>query len=206
MPIDTSLLPVFVTASFVLLATPGPAVLYTVTRSIEQGRLAGFVAVTGITAGGLILVIVTSLGLAALLAATPMALSAVRYAGAAYFFYVAARILFVRSETVADALPYSRLNRLFWEGILVNTLNPKAILIFLAFIPQFVVPELGRVSLQVFVLGLIFITIGIVSDAIYVLGASTIRNRVSNSPKQNRVIRYWTGSVFFLLGLFALLS
>lgn len=126
----------FVIAALALLLTPGPAVLYIVTRSIDQGRRAGFVSVAGVHVGTLAHILAAAAGLSALLAASATAFSVVKYLGAAYLIYIGVRRLLDRTTIGmgADAQP-KPLRRAFVDGVIVNVLNPKTALFFLAFLP-----------------------------------------------------------------------
>ena len=173
-------------AAILLLLTPGPAVLYIVARSVEQGRLAGLVSVCGITTGTLVHVLAAALGLSALLASSAAAFGVVKYAGAAYLVYIGARRILSRSEAPAERvkLPRRSLARLYRDGFIVNLLNPKTALFFLAFLPQFVDPSRGAAAFQIAFLGLLFALMGLISDGLYAVAAGAAgkwvrRNRAS---------------------------
>ena len=148
----------FVGAALVLLLVPGPAVLYIVARSVAQGRMAGFVSDLGIHSATLVHVLAAALGLSALLASSALAFSIVKYAGAAYLIWLGLKKIFGRADEVdADGnLPRHSYARLFRDGFIVNLLNPKTALFFLAFLPQFVEPERGHLVTQIVFLGLLF--------------------------------------------------
>src|SRR5579864_777245 len=160
-------LALFATAAIVLLLIPGPAVLYIVARSVDQGRLAGLASSTGIAVGTLVHVLAASLGLSALLVSSATAYSLVKYAGAAYLIYLGARRLFDRNEddSAPLAAPPVSLRRVYAQAVVVEALNPKSAIFFLAFLPQFVNPARGSVTLQLLALGLIFIVMGLMSDS-----------------------------------------
>jgi threonine/homoserine/homoserine lactone efflux protein len=136
---------VFAVAATLLLLTPGPAVLYIVARSLEQGRIAGLASVFGITTGTLVHVLASTLGLSALLASSALAFALVKYAGAGYLIYIGMRRILSRAaaQPSLTKLPRRSLGRLYRDGFIVNLLNPKTALFFLAFLPQFVDPA-GR--------------------------------------------------------------
>jgi threonine/homoserine/homoserine lactone efflux protein len=196
---------VFGVAAMLLLLTPGPAVLYIVTRSLEQGRVAGLVSVCGITTGTLAHVLAAALGLSALLASSTLAFALVKYAGAAFLIYIGLQRLFSRTEAPAAplALPRRSLARLYRDGFVVNLLNPKTALFFLAFLPQFVDPVRGMVALQIAFLGLLFALMGFVSDSCYALVAGTAGQWIKRNSHYLRLERYVTGTVFIGLGLTA---
>ena len=195
----------FVVASVVLLVTPGPAVLYVVTRSLDQGRRAGLASVAGIGIGTLAHVAAATLGISAVLASSELAFGAVKWAGAAYLVYVGMRrMLTPDREGPRRPLVREGLADTFRQGILVNLLNPKTALFFLAFLPQFV-NSAHRVAPQVLALGLAFTALGVASDAVYALLAGTLRRTLSRGRglRSLRVQRFVVGGVFVVLGVTA---
>src|ERR671914_491663 len=171
---DASTLALFMVAALALAVVPGPAVLYIVARSVDQGRLAGFVSALGIAVGSLVHVVAATVGLSSLLASSATAFTVVKYAGAAYLVILGVRRLLTR-ETIDDDIsraPRTR-RKLFVDGVVVNVLNPKTALFFIAFLPQFVDPEAGAATLQIFALGLIFALIALSSDSLWALAAGT---------------------------------
>jgi threonine/homoserine/homoserine lactone efflux protein len=199
---------VFCAAAVLLLLTPGPAVLYIVARSVEQGRIAGLASVCGITTGTLVHVLAATLGLSALLASSALAFAVIKFAGAGYLIYIGARRILSRTEAPAaqSALPRRSLARLYRDGFVVNLLNPKTALFFLAFLPQFVDPARGAVPLQIAFLGLLFTLMGFTSDGLYALVAGTAGKWVRRKAHYLRWERYLTGSVFIGLGLTAAIA
>lgn len=200
-------LQLFVFAALVLAVTPGPAVLYIVTRSITQGRTAGAVSCLGIATGGLVHVLAAALGLSAALAASALAFNIVKYAGAAYLVWLGVRTLATRTAPAAveRAEPRS-LARVFQDGVVVNVLNPKTALFFLAFLPQFVSPARGDVPLQVASLGGLFILIAFCTDTSWSLAASGAGSWLRGHPRFVSSQRYVAGSVYLTMGLTAALS
>ncbi len=205
---DVHTLLVFAPVALALLVVPGPAVLYIVTRSIDQGRTAGFVSVAGIHVGSLVHVAGAALGLSAILASSAVAFSVVKYAGAAYLIALGLRKILGREERepeAAEASPRS-LRRIFGQGVVVNVLNPKTALFFLAFLPQFVDTGRGAVWLQMIVLGLTFIALGLCSDGTYALIAARAGGWLRSSARFRRVQRYVSGGIYLSLGAVAALS
>ena len=199
---------VFAVAATLLLLTPGPAVLYIVARSIEQGRVAGLASAFGITTGTLVHVLASTLGLSALLASSTLAFAVVRYAGAGYLIYLGIRRILSRSDAPALQLqlPRRSLARLYRDGFVVNLLNPKTALFFLAFLPQFVDPSRGAAAFQIAFLGLLFTLMGLTSDGLYALVAGTAGRWVKRQGRYLRWERYVTGGVFIGLGVTAALT
>ena len=196
-------LAVFVAASVALAVVPGPAVVYIVARSIDGGRSAGLVSALGIATGGLVHVAAAVIGLSSLVASSATAFSVAKYAGAAYLVLLGVRRLLARDGR-ADA-PRARharvLSRVYRDGVVVNILNPKTAVFFLAFLPQFVNPDGGAVAPQLAVLGLIFVAIALVSDSAYGLLAGTASELVRASPTWLRLQRYVSGTIFVGLGV-----
>jgi threonine/homoserine/homoserine lactone efflux protein len=201
----------FAAGSFAMIVVPGPAVLYIVTRSIDQGRLAGFFSVLGIAAGSLVHIFGAAAGLSALLAQSATAFNIVKYAGAAYLIYLGVRKLLspappLPTDAELDIDTSMSLRAIFWQGVFVNVLNPKAAIFFVAFLPQFVHPEAGSATLQILVLGFIFNTIALTSDSAYALIAGTVRGWLRKSAGFNWAQRYVSGSIYVALGVGAALS
>ena len=179
--------------------------LYIVARSVEQGRLAGFVSDLGIHAATLVHVLAATLGLSALLASSALAFGIVKYAGAAYLIWIGLKKILGRAEAVevgAESKVYGYA-RLFRDGFIVNLLNPKTALFFLAFLPQFVEVGRGHVAMQVAFLGLLFTLLGLVSDGCYALAAGTAGSWLKRSRGYLRFERYVSGVMFIGLGLTA---
>ena len=194
----------FVVAALVLLLTPGPAVLYIVTRSMGQGRTAGLVSMLGVQAGTLVHVVAAAAGLSALLATSALAFSVVKYLGGAYLIYLGVRRLLERSSALAPDRPRApRLRRTFLDGVVVNVLNPKTGLFFLAFLPQFVDPSRGAVGVQIFALGLLFVALGLLTDGLYALTAGTAVGWLRGNPSFVRSERWISGTLYIGLGVAA---
>lgn len=200
-------LPVFLLAALILLLTPGPAVLYIIARSMDQGRLAGFVSVLSIETGNSLHVLAATLGLSAILMSSALAFSIVKYLGAAYLIYLGVRRLLARDQSHEIAsFQNQSLRRIFSQGVVVATLNPKTALFFLAFLPQFVDPSTGSVTLQLLTLGGLFVMMAIVTDSMYALLASTAGGWLKRNRSFLRADRYIVGSVYIGLGVTAALS
>jgi threonine/homoserine/homoserine lactone efflux protein len=198
---------VFAVASIALLVIPGPAVLYIVTRSVDEGRAAGLASVAGVHIGTVVHVSAAALGISALLASSSVAFTVVKVCGAVYLVAIGVRRILVRDPRAEGAVPVrAPLRRVVATGVIVNVLNPKTALFFLAFLPQFIDPARGGVALQVVALGGVFIAIGLVSDGTYALVGSAaggwLRKRLLRSPGQ----RFVTGGVYVTLGTAAALT
>jgi threonine/homoserine/homoserine lactone efflux protein len=199
----------FTGAALVLLLIPGPAVLYIVARSVEQGRVAGFVSDLGIHSATLVHVLAAALGLSALLASSALAFGIVKYAGAAYLIWLGLKKIFGRKELPgvdAGALQRYSKTRLFRDGFIVNLFNPKTALFFLAFLPQFVDVSRGHVAMQVAILGLLFTFLGLVTDGCYALVAGTAGTWLKSRRGYLKLENYVSGTLFIGLGLAAALG
>jgi threonine/homoserine/homoserine lactone efflux protein len=204
---DPSRLALFVGAALLLLVVPGPSVLYVVTQSVSHGRRAGIASVAGITTGTLVHIAAATVGLSALLASSAVAFDVVKYLGAAYLIVVGLRrLLGLERAAEEPARPTRDLGRLYRQGIVVNTLNPKTALFFLAFLPQFVDPSHGAAWAQILALGLLFAALGFCSDGVWAVVAGTLGDRLRRSRRFPSVQRYVSGSVFVGLGAVAALS
>jgi threonine/homoserine/homoserine lactone efflux protein len=192
---------VFVGAAIALLLTPGPAVLYIVTRSIEEGRLAGLVSVLGICTGTLVHVVAATLGLSALLVSSALAFTTVKYLGAAYLVVLGVQAL-ARREPVTSERRVERapLRRVFTQGVVVNVLNPHTAVFFFAFLPQFINPTSGRVPMQMLALGLLFVGLSAATDSGWALAAGTAGEWIKEHPRFTRGQRYVTGGALIGLG------
>ncbi|MCB0282435.1 MAG: LysE family translocator [Calditrichaeota bacterium] len=194
----------FVFAAILLVVTPGPAVLYIVTRSIDLGKKAGLISVLGILTGGFIHVIIATLGIAAIFATTPIAFNVLKYFGAAYLLYLGISTLKTngKSKNANRTSPKENI-QLYRQGVWVNLLNPKAALFLLAFLPQFTDSVKEYLSVQIFILGILFITIAAVSDAIYALLAGKIGYWLKQHPKLPKYQKYFAATIYSALGIFA---
>ena len=171
-------------AALALLLIPGPSVLYIVFQSAEQGRRVGLASVAGVHLGTLVHVAAASAGLSALIVASSLAFSVVKYAGAAYLVYLGIRKLLERNEETRIERRREPLRRAFMRGTIVNALNPKTALFFLAFLPQFVAPDRGGVWSQALVLGFVFVGLGLVTDSLYALAAGTVGGRLRRAKRR----------------------
>ena len=196
----------FAAAAIALLLIPGPAVLYIVTRSVTQGRRAGFVSVLGIHAGTLVHVAAAAFGLSAILVRSAVLYTGVKWAGAAYLVFLGVRRIATRAATADDVVVEEKpLKKLYLDGVVVNTLNPKTALFFFAFLPQFVDRD-HSVPAQVLFFGAVFVALGLLSDGTYALVASHLGSWLKTSRVFRGVERYVAGTIFVTLGVTAALA
>ena len=198
---DLHSLLLFLAAGLALNFTPGPDMLYVAARGASEGRSAGIVSALGIGAGTLVHITLVAVGLAALLAAVPVAYTVVRFAGAAYLIYLGVRALRSRSSLALQQLQPASLTSIFRQGVLTNVLNPKVALFFLAFLPQFVDPSRGNAALQVVLLGLLFDTTGTLVNLAVAVGSSRAAARLRSGSRAGATLQKITGALFIALGL-----
>lgn len=201
--VSPALLALFIPAAFILIVSPGPVVMYIVTRSVEQGRTAGFASVLGAEIGNFLLVVAAALGLSALLLSSALAFDLVKYLGAAYLIYLGIRKLRSSDDLAEAAVQREPLRRIFLQSLVVAVLNPKTALFFFAFLPQFIDPARGNVPLQMLFLGLIMVIMATITDSLYALAAGTAGQWLRNSRTYRRFQRYVSGTVYIGLGLTA---
>jgi threonine/homoserine/homoserine lactone efflux protein len=202
---DGSTLLLFVGASLALLAIPGPAVIYVVTRSLDQGRTAGMVSMLGVETGTLTYALAAAAGLTGLIAASTTAFTVVKYAGAAYLLYLGVRKLLERPEQPHEVLLSGR-SQLFLKGLIVQLLNPKIAIFFVAFLPQFVHSSRGPVAVQILLLGTIFTLLAVLSDGAYVLVAGAVGGWLRTGRRAQSWLAKLSGGVYIGLGITAALS
>jgi threonine/homoserine/homoserine lactone efflux protein len=210
MPPASTMLP-FVAAILVMLITPGPVVMYIITRSTERGRIAALVSVLGVGLASVVHVSVAVFGIAGLLAASPVAFRVIQYAGAGWLVWLGIRAFRAGGENAAVVAGNvtgnaASLAGAFAEGFTVNILNPKAPLFFIAFLPQFVDPTNGDVKTQVAWLGATFAALGMVTDSSWAMVAHTAGRWLAQHQSIWRNRHYVTGSVLCGLGLVAALA
>ena len=198
---DLRSLALFMAAALALNLTPGPDMLYVAARSASQGRKAGVAAALGIATGLLVHITVVALGLAAFLAAVPIANNIVRLAGAAYLVYLGVKTLLRPRALSTGRVEAANSLTAFSQGMLTNVLNPKVALFFLAFLPQFVDPARGSMAGQVVALGLLFNTSGTLVNLVVALGVSRAAASIGRHKRATVVIQRVSGSLLIALGL-----
>jgi threonine/homoserine/homoserine lactone efflux protein len=195
----------FLGAALVLAVTPGPGVVYVVTRTLAQGRICGLASVTGVALGNLGNAAAASVGLAALLSASAAAFNVVKYAGAAYLCYLGLQALRSQPSQAAGLAAPAANWQVLGQGFLVALLNPKTTLFFAAFLPHFMVPTATPI-LQGLALSAIFVGIAALSDTAYVLLASALAPALRSSRGAIGLGRCGEALVYFALGIYAAVS
>ena len=200
---DLPTLGLFLAATAALLLVPGPSVLFIVARTLEHGRRGGLVSMLGVETGALLHVLAATAGLSAVVATSPNTLLAIKLAGAAYLLYMGVRALRRPAELT---LAHGPARHLFRQGLVVDALNPKTAMFFLAFLPQFIDPSAGSIAAQTLVLGLCFVGLATLSDGGYALLAGAVAERVRRSPRARGRLSRVSGAAYLGLGTLTALS
>lgn len=196
----------FSAAAAALVLLPGPNLLYIISRGIAQGRRAALASTLGVTAATAVFVVLTALGLTALISSSVVAFSVVKYAGVAYLVYLAVREFRSHGRFRLEQPPPVSSRRAFADAFVVGITNPKVALFFLAFFPQFVHADAGPVTTQVLVLGAVFVAIGLTFDSTYALASGAIGGWLARRPRVMGRSHYVSGAVYLALGGAALLT
>ena len=201
--LGTQNLPLFVASGLLLNLMPGPDTLYIVGRSISQGRTAGVVSVLGISSGCAVHTVAAAFGLSAILAASASAFTVVRLAGAAYLVYLGIRIWLDRTvaATSTGELPAQKLWTIYRQGVMTNLLNPKVVLFFLSFLPQFVDPASHTKVIAFFFLGAVFIFSSTIYCCLVAWFAAALSARLRKGSSGSSLLKQATGAMFIGLGL-----
>ena len=190
-------------AGLALSASPGPSMLYVLSYSIGHSQNAGLASAAGLATGGLVLVVAAAFGLAALFAVAPFVYMVVKILGALYLIYLGILMLLEKDSTDDDAkleaVRRTPLPRIFFQGVVVEVLNPKTVVFFVAFLPQFVNSELGSVGLQMLILGVLVPLTAVPSDLIVAFTGGTIAKKLARNQAASKFLN-WLGGLF-LIGL-----
>ncbi|WP_414676637.1 LysE family translocator [Mesorhizobium sp.] len=186
-----------------MVLTPGPNMIYLISRSLSQGPKAGLISLGGVAVGFLFYVFSAAFGITALLLAVPYAYDALRLAGALYLLYLAWQALRPggRSPFQVRELPRDRPRKLFMMGLMTNLLNPKVAVLYLSLLPQFIDPEKGQVLSQLLVLGVTQIAISLSVNAIIAVTAGSIAVFLAGRPLWMLVQRWLMGTVLAALAV-----
>lgn len=206
---DLSYWLVFLTAALALNLSPGPDLLYVLSRTVAQGTRVGLVSAAGVSTGALVHVAAAAFGLSAILAASATAFAVVKYAGAAYLVYLGIQALRSRGTTFEAAVHQTGAitpGQAFRQGVLVDVLNPKVAIFFMAFLPQFVRPGHGSTALQLLELGMLVVALALMVDTSFVCVASRTTRYFRRHPRASLWLDRLLGSIFLGLGLRLALS
>lgn len=201
---DSTFWLLFFSAALALNLSPGPDLMFILSRTLAGGRRVGLASACGVCSGALVHVAAAALGLSTILATSALAFTVVKYVGAAYLLYLGIQAL--RSSATGAALDIQQAPRTsawqaYRQGILVDILNPKAAIFFMAFLPQFVRPEHGAVATQILLLGVLVVLVAIIVEGSLVLLAARTSSALRNNPRVGRWLDRLLGSVFIGLGV-----
>ncbi|MDQ2136659.1 LysE family translocator [Alcaligenaceae bacterium A4P071] len=199
---------IFCGACLLLVLTPGPNMMYLISRSICQGRMAGVISLFGVVAGFMVHMLAAAIGLSAIFVAVPMAYDLLKIAGAVYLLWLAWLAVKPGAKSMFEprALPADSPKRLFMMGFLTNLLNPKVAIFYVSFFPQFINPERGSVFLQSMVLGLTQTTVSFTINLVIALSAAGIATWFARNPVWLAAQRYVMGFVLAALAIRLLLE
>ncbi|HYW55842.1 MAG TPA: LysE family translocator [Polaromonas sp.] len=193
----------FALAALVLVLTPGPNMIYCISRTLAQGHKAGLISLGGVVMGFVAHLLAASLGLTALLLAVPLAFDAIKILGAAYLLWLAWQAVKPGGHAPFETrdLPHDPPRTLFVMGLMTNLLNPKVAMFYLSFFPQFLHPERGQLLLQSLTLGAVQITVSAGVNTLLICFAAVIAGFLNRNMGWMRVQRYLMGTVLGLLAL-----
>lgn len=194
----------FFSAAFALCISPGPDLLYIISQTIAKGTKAGMASTLGVCSGAMLHVSMAALGLSAIMAASALAFTAVKLVGAVYLIYLGIRAF--RSKTGAVHFKQGTdteitFMKAFKQGILIDIFNPKPAIFFMAFLPQFVRPEVGHTSAQLFILGALVVTVGLIVEIIVVFTAGRTTQFFRGNQRMSGLLNKALGSVMIYLGI-----
>jgi len=195
---------VFFSAALALNLSPGPDLLYVISRTLSGGRRIGVISACGVCSGALVHVAFAALGISAILATSALAFTVVKYVGAAYLLYLGYQALRSAGGGTVLALkaaPQASAWKAYRQGVLVDLLNPKAAIFFMAFLPQFVRPEHGSVPLQLLVLGVLVVVVAIIIECAVVLLAARATQALRDNPAISQWLDRALGSMLIALGI-----
>lgn len=199
---DLSNVLTFIAASMLLTLAPGPDILFVITQSITQGRKAGVATALGLCSGVTVHTLAAAFGVSAILQQSAAAFLVLKYAGACYLLYLAWQA-YKEGKTVLSAQNVQKLDlaALYKKGILMNVLNPKVSLFFLAFLPQFVSPQAGNVPLQIATLGVLFMLQAIFVFTMVAVFSGSFGKRLFNNERIGKYVNIGKASIFALIGI-----
>jgi threonine/homoserine/homoserine lactone efflux protein len=194
----------FILAALILVISPGPNMIYLISKSITQGKKSGFISLAGVVCGFLFHIIMVSFGLTAVLLAVPLAYTVLKAVGTVYLLYLAYQAIKPKSRNIFDVdknVAHDSPKKLFTIGFLTNVLNPKVVVFYLSFFPQFIKPEYGSVFTQSLELGVIQVLISFSINFIIVLTAARVALFFSNNPVWIKVQKWFMASVLTYLAI-----
>lgn len=200
--IDTTSLYMFIIASFLLCLAPGPDNIYVLTQGMTKSKKAAIVTTLGLCSGIIIHTSATAFGISVIFQTSELAFNLVKYIGAAYLLYIAYQAFRHRDDKLDLTAQNSsnELKKLYIKGFFMNVLNPKVSIFFLAFLPQFVNPELGNIPMQMIILGLVFMALTVVVFSSIGIAGNMLSSKLMENPSISKILNILTS---FVLGALA---
>lgn len=206
-PLPTLL--IFALAAFAMVITPGPNMIYLISRSITQGKKAGAISLIGVVCGFLFHIIMVAYGLTAVLFAVPITFTALKISGAVYLLYLAYQAVKPGSKNIFETtkdLKEDKPAKLFIMGLLTNVLNPKMAVFYLSLFPQFIKPGYGSVAFQCFQLGFIQMTISFAINFLIIISAAKAAKWFSQNPTWIKAQKWFMATILSMLAFKILFS
>jgi len=194
-------LPLFIISSAILVIAPGPDFIYVTSRGISEGHKAGVLSALGISVGLLIHTLFAAFGLSALIQASSAAYLLIKFAGAGYLIYLGFKALITKSKLNSETENSNKKGSVFNQGVLTNVFNPKAIVTFMAFLPQFVDIKISNPVMQFSILGAIIAVIAVIWFGIVGYFSGVVGSVIKKSRRFQTVVTYLSGTVMIALGL-----
>lgn len=193
----------FIGACFLLLIVPGPDMAYILSRSILQGKKAGLVASVAVNTGGYVHLLAAVLGLSAILATSSFAFTTIKWLGACYLIWLGFQAIFAKSGVleIDGASKHNKFSSIFWQGLLVDLLNPKVALFYLAFLPQFVSLNGTNEITQLLLLGVTLNILALVFNLLLVFFSVFVTDKISNNRQLSCWLSRVMGALFISLGI-----
>ncbi len=191
----------FLTLSWILILTPGPDILYVLTRGISQGKKAALISALGITGGILIHTLFAALGLSVILKTSALAFSIVKLAGAVYLIYLGVKSFTTKSDLKLGERPVVSLRKVFTQGFITNTLNPKVAIFFMAFLPQFIVASEVTTPVPFIILGLTFALNGLIFLIALGYFSGLAGAYLTKNARFSLILERVSGSILIILGI-----
>ena len=198
----------FIAASFLLCLAPGPDNIYVLTQGMTKSKKAAIITTFGLCTGLIIHTSAAALGISVIFQTSQMAFNIVKYAGAAYLLYIAYQAFKYRNEPLDLSVQNSssELKKLFFKGFIMNILNPKVSIFFLAFLPQFVNTQAGNVPIQMITLGIIFMIMTVIVFSSIGIAANLLSSKLQKNPSIVKVMNILTSTILVALGIKLALS
>lgn len=207
MPIDITMLPVFLVAVFLLMITPGPDMVFVVANSLGGGRKAGLASLLGVSTGAYCHIVAAALGVSAIFTSSEAAYNILRFAGAGYLTWLGIKFILSKDSLISiNPAQQKPVGIIYRQGVVTNILNPKAALFTLSFVPQFVAPELGAVWLQILILGLVIVAVMILVELPLVLASGYFAEWLTRHSGAGNLLGKFIGAMLIGLAAYVAIS